>query len=226
MTPRSNNYTLIYFVIQAFALNYTLLYNEFGDYMLSIKDNTENIYIIKKSKFICLLYKVNNIDEINNILNNVKLKYKDATHICYAYICEEKIKCNDDGEPSGTAGLPIYNVLTNNNLDHVLCIVIRYFGGIKLGAGGLVRAYSTSVVEALNKTEIAELKHGINLKIEFNYDLTKQIDYLLKNCIILNKEYKSNVIYNINITLDNYNNIENELKNLCINLTIIKSILI
>ena len=112
--------------------------------MKSIKFNIENEFIIKKSKFITKLYFVTSEIEIKNILDENKTEYKDATHICYAYILNNVERFNDDSEPSGTAGMPILNVLKNNNLNNVLCIVIRYFGGIKLGAGGLIRAYCSS----------------------------------------------------------------------------------
>lgn len=163
--------------------------------MKSIKSNIENTLIIKKSKFITKLYKVSNLDEMDNILNILKSEYKDSTHICYAYILNNKEKCFDDGEPSGTAGLPILNILKKNNLTNVLVVVIRYFGGIKLGAGGLVRAYSNSVLETLKLTEIIELTEGYLIELEFNYDQVKLIDYILNNKVIINKEYKDNIIY-------------------------------
>ena len=119
--------------------------------MYSIKNNIENTYIIKKSKFLTKLYKVNSIKEIDDILNNLKSEYSDSTHICYAYIINSKEKCFDDGEPSGTAGMPILNILKKNNISNILAVVIRYFGGIKLGAGGLTRAYSNSVSDTSKK---------------------------------------------------------------------------
>ena len=114
--------------------------------MYSIKETTKNTIEIKKSKFITILYRINNVEEVNTILYKVSSKYSDATHVCYAYILNNIEKCSDNGEPSGTAGLPILNVLKKKNLTNILAIVIRYFGGIKLGAGGLVRAYSNSIV--------------------------------------------------------------------------------
>ena len=107
--------------------------------MNSVKNN-EHTIIIKNSRFICYIYKVDNIDEINKTLSETRVKYYDATHCCYAYILDNIKKESDDGEPSGTAGIPMLQVLEKNNLNHVLCIVVRYFGKIKLGAGGLVRA--------------------------------------------------------------------------------------
>ena len=149
--------------------------------MKTVKENIENEIIINKSRFITLLIKINNLDEIEKNLKEIKKKYKDATHYCYAYIIGNKEKCSDNGEPSGTAGMPILNVLKQNDLTNILCVVIRYFGGIKLGAGGLIRAYSTSASEALNKTNIVNLIKGYKIVIEFNYDNIKQINYLLKD---------------------------------------------
>ena len=167
--------------------------------MYSIKEKTKSLLEINKSKFYGILIPINNIDEIDNILNEIKVEYKDATHYCYAYIFNQTKRFNDDGEPSGTAGMPILNVLENNNLDHIMAIVVRYFGGIKLGAGGLVRAYTNSICETLNSTNIINLIDGKKILIEFTYDNIKQIDYLLKNYNIVSKEYKSNITYIVEI---------------------------
>ena len=104
----------------------------------------ESLYEIKKSKFYAFRYEVDNIEEINNILQELKKEHKKARHIVYAYKIDGLEKKYDDGEPSGTAGLPLYNIINKKDLNHVLIVVVRYFGGIKLGAGGLLRAYNTS----------------------------------------------------------------------------------
>lgn len=106
---------------------------------------------VKKSKFIGLMYEVNTIDEVNEILNNLKKEHKKARHLPYAYKIGNLIKKTDDKEPSNTAGTPIYNIIDKKNLDNILIVVIRYFGGIKLGAGGLFRAYSVAASEVTNK---------------------------------------------------------------------------
>ena len=167
--------------------------------MKTIKNNINNEIIIKNSKFICYLYKINNINEINTFLNNIKEEHKDANHHCYAYILNNLKKSSDDGEPGGTAGIPILKVLENNDLNNILAIVIRYFGGIKLGAGGLVRAYTKSVTNTISNDNIISLIKGYNLNIEFNYNQIKEIDYLLKNISINNKIFDNIVKYNINI---------------------------
>ena len=167
--------------------------------MKTIKNNTNNEIIIKNSKFICYLYKINNLNEINTLLNNIKEEHKDANHHCYAYILNNIKKSSDDGEPGGTAGIPILKVLENNDLNNILAIVVRYFGGIKLGAGGLVRAYTKSVTNTLSNDNIISLIKGYNLNIEFNYNQIKEIDYLLKDISINNKTFDNIVKYNINI---------------------------
>lgn len=181
--------------------------------MKSIQKEITNEIIINKSKFITILTNINDIDEVKEKLEEIKKTYKDATHYCYAYIINYHEKCSDNGEPSGTAGMPILNVLKQNNLTNILCVVIRYFGGIKLGAGGLIRAYSTSTSEALNKATIINLENGYNITIEFSYNNLKQIDYLLKD-IDIKKNYQTNIIYNFNITETNFNQIKNELDKL------------
>ena len=106
-------------------------------------------YEIKKSKFIGLYFKVNNKNEIDNILNCIYKEHKKARHFPYAYKIDTLIKKTDDKEPSGTAGTPIYNVIERNNLNNCLIIIVRYFGGIKLGSGGLLRAYSKTANELI-----------------------------------------------------------------------------
>lgn len=169
--------------------------------MYSIKENTNNEIIIKNSKFICYLYKIKDINEIENYLTNIKNIEKDATHYCYAYILNDLKKSSDDGEPSGTAGFPILKVLENNNLNNILAIVVRYFGGIKLGAGGLVRAYTKSTTNTISNDNIVNLIPGYNITIEFNYNQIKEIDYLLKDITINKKEFNNTIIYNIDIPI-------------------------
>ena len=170
--------------------------------MYTINKDTINEIIIKNSRFICVLYKVNSIEEINNYLDNIRNIYKDATHYCSAYICDNYKKSSDDGEPGGTAGIPMLQVLEKNNLNYILCIVIRYFGGIKLGASGLVRAYTKSVTEALKVSELVQLISGYDINIEFSYDKLKQIDYLLKEEKIISKSFEDLVVYNVHIHKD------------------------
>ena len=157
----------------------------------------ENIYemIIKNSKFISYIYKVNSLNDIEIIINDIKNKYKDATHICYAYKIDNLIKTNDDNEPTGTAGLPILDVINKNNLNYTIIIVVRYFGGIKLGAGGLLRAYSKGASNVVKLCNLKKLIKGFDITITFGYDNLKNIDYLLKEENIYDKKYHDKIKY-------------------------------
>lgn len=194
--------------------------------MKSINKNVVNEIIINKSRFITKLIKINNEDEVKIKLDYIKKEYKDATHYCYAYITGNTKRFNDDGEPGGTAGMPILNVLENNNLTNILCVVIRYFGGIKLGAGGLVRAYTKAVTEALNNTKIINLTDGFSVELEFDYNKIKIIDNILKDIKINYKEYDENIIYEFLIGKDKFNEIKKELENNSIKLNIEKELLV
>ena len=152
-------------------------------------------YTIQKSKFICLLFPILSIEEITNIQKQTKKQYPNATHYCYAYIINSTKKCSDDGEPTGTAGFPILNILEKKQLDFILCIIVRYFGGIKLGTGGLTRAYSTVTKLTIEKTNLIEYEKGKEYKIIFSYTHQSKIDYLLKNSDIITKEYQENICY-------------------------------
>lgn len=178
--------------------------------MLSIENNTQNEIIINKSRFITYLYKIDKVDEIDFYLDQIKERFKDATHYCYAYILDGNMKCSDDGEPSKTAGAPILHVLETNKLNHILCIVVRYFGGIKLGAGGLVRAYTKSVTECLKLTNIASLQKGYTIKITFEHTNIKQVDYVLRDYNLI-KRYDSSITYQFMVAEIDFESIKNNL---------------
>jgi len=175
--------------------------------MKTVIDNINEI-IINKSRFICLVYNVTNVSDVNLKIEEAKQKYANANHYCYAYIIGGMEKMSDDGEPSGTAGAPILNVLQKEGVQNVLCIVVRYFGGIKLGAGGLVRAYSKACKEGLITTN---LEKGYLIEIKFEYNKIKDIDYLIGESVITDKNFDMIPIYKIKITIDKYNEIINKL---------------
>ena len=177
--------------------------------MKIIKNDNENLIVINKSKFIGIVKKVFNQDEVDNILNETRNKYPDATHICYGYIIPNKEKYDDNGEPLGTAGIPILDILKKNNLCYTLAIVVRYFGGIKLGSNGLVRAYSNTI-SSLIKDNIKEIETGYLIKIEEDYNKNDLIDYLLKESIIIKKDYQDKIVIEVLVnkkTLDNLSNV-------------------
>lgn len=126
--------------------------------MFTIVKDFRHEIVIEKSRFICTLKKVQNETEAQEFIKNTKKEFWDATHNCSAYVVDELAqRSSDDGEPSGTAGIPMLEVLRKNHLVQTAAVVTRYFGGIKLGAGGLVRAYTNSVAEAVRASGIAEI---------------------------------------------------------------------
>lgn len=177
--------------------------------MYQIKENITNEIIIKNSRFITVLIKFSDESLLNNYLEEIKIKYPKATHYCYSYITSTHQKSSDDGEPGGTAGIPMLSVLEKEKLINVLAITIRYFGGIKLGAGGLVRAYSKSIREAILAATLEELVMGYKVVLTTSYNNQKELDYLLRDCNIINKEYLEDVTYTFNISKDNIDLIKN-----------------
>ena len=143
--------------------------------MLSILETVIQEYIVKKSRFIAIIVPVNTKEEIENTLTFYKEVYLGANHYCYAYILDEKEKASDDGEPSKTAGVPILNVLKKQQLNHVLMIVIRYFGGIKLGTGGLTRAYTKATTDCLKFAQIKKCIPGYEVLILLNLNVGREV---------------------------------------------------
>lgn len=152
--------------------------------------------IIKKSKFIAKVYYINSKEQAEEIIAKNKEEYKDARHVVYAYTLKSSGKFTDDKEPQGTAGKPIYSLLEKEQVINVLIIVIRYFGGILLGAGPLTRAYSTVAKEALSKCKKQKYLEYDKLSIECEYKEEEQIVRNLKqdNCIIQNIIHTDKVV--------------------------------
>ena len=150
---------------------------------------------IKKSKFIALIVPIYHVDDVKKKLEQVKKDYPGATHYCYAYILLHEKRCSDDGEPSKTAGQPILNVLEKQQLSYVLAIVIRYFGGIKLGAGGLVRAYTNAVIQVLEKAHIYPMGLKKHIKVTFSYEFEQQFLKQYSSFEIIQKTYLDIVTY-------------------------------
>ena len=171
----------------------------------------------KKSRFIANLFYVESVEEAENCLKQIKKKYYDARHNCYAYVVKEENiikKSSDDGEPSGTAGSPILNVIERNNLCNVIIIVTRYFGGILLGTGGLVRAYTEAATNAVNQAKIVEQEKGLEVEFEVSYADIEKFKYYcnLKNIKIVNITYTENVKIVIDLTEEEKNEILEEYK--------------
>ena len=165
----------------------------------TISNDSEAEIIEKKSKFIANIFYVETREEAEEKIKEIKKKYFDARHNCFAYsiFTKDRIieRFSDDGEPSWTAGAPMLNILSSQNLRNVVVIVTRYFGGILLGTGGLVRAYTGAVQEALKNVEIIEKYLGLEVKIEVNYPNLEKLKYYLKQneIKILSSEYLENI---------------------------------
>ena len=161
----------------------------------SIESESIAEIIEKKSKFIATLYEANSKEEAERILQDTRKKYYDAKHNCYAYIIQKIEKCSDDGEPLGTAGAPLLSLLKSANLTNIIIIVTRYFGGILLGTGGLVRAYTEVAQKAIGNAKIVLKDYGVQYEIEISYNNLKELQYICKKLKIkiVNIEYKENV---------------------------------
>lgn len=156
------------------------------DTFLSISENTvfEGIYKEKGSRFLAFAYYVSNEDEIKTHLEILRKDYYDARHFCYAYILgkeKAQFRANDDGEPNGTAGLTILNQIKSKNLTNILVVVVRYFGGTKLGASGLVSAYKIATQEALNNARIIEKIVEQQISIQFEYLQMNEVMKVIKD---------------------------------------------
>ncbi len=184
----------------------------------SIKNDVITEIEIDKSRFICTLSPIKSNEHALEILNSLRKQYSDANHNCYAFVINNGSvqRCSDDGEPAKTAGYPILQALLKNDLDNVLCVVTRYFGGIKLGAGGLVRAYSASAMESINNSEIVEYFDSILFDITFDFTYINSLDNILNknNVEIISKEYLDKVTYTINVEENSIEDIKKSLTNL------------
>jgi len=152
--------------------------------------------VIEKSKFIAAALHVDTVEQAVEFVNAKKKKYFDATHNCYAYIVGDKVKFSDDGEPQGTAGMPILDCIKNNNLDFVCVVVTRYFGGIKLGAGGLVRAYSGSCADALHACQVVTMLPCERIQVVVDYSILKVLRKALLGIAL-----ETDVVYSDVVTL-------------------------
>lgn len=162
----------------------------------------EGEIVEKKSRFIATVRPVKTEEEAMAFVEEMRKKYWDARHNCYAYVCgnnNRQMKCSDDGEPSQTAGRPMLDVLLGENLHDVCVVVTRYFGGTLLGTGGLVRAYSQAVKEGLGASRIIELHRGRKVTVETEYTLVGKIQYLAgrMGIDILDTQYTDKVVFSL-----------------------------
>lgn len=177
------------------------------------EEKLEEEIVEKKSKFIATLCYIKNEEQANNLIKDIKKQYHDARHNCFAYrvMTESGVveRFSDDGEPSGTAGGPMLNILGKNNLCNVLVVVTRYFGGILLGTGGLVRAYSDATIKVINSATIARETIGVEAEIEIEYAQLEGFKYYCNknNIRIVNVVYEDNIKCYVEVTKEELENI-------------------
>ncbi|MBK6263824.1 YigZ family protein [Marivirga sp. S37H4] len=152
------------------------------DYFFTVSGSGESLYKEKGSKFIGLTFRVKDEEEVKEVLEEVKKKYYDARHHCYGYILDEdKYRANDDGEPNHSAGDPILGQIRSKKLQQVLVVVVRYFGGTKLGVSGLINAYKTAAFEALENTKLLKVVIEKHYSLHYGYELTNEVMKLLSD---------------------------------------------
>ncbi len=187
----------------------------YEDFILLVK-GAEAELVEKNSRFIATVRPVKNEEEAIAFIEEMKKKYYDARHNCSAFIIGRKaqlIRSNDDGEPSGTAGRPMLEVLIGSGIRNVAAVVTRYFGGTLLGTGGLVRAYSGALKEALQKCETACQHFGVRLKIRTDYNAVGKIQYILanKNIEIEDSAYMADVEMTVIVPIEEYDRLCKEI---------------
>lgn len=192
--------------------------NEKENY-LTIKENGDHELIIKKSRFIATVIRTLTVKEAESAINAISQKYHDATHNTFAYtigLNDEHVKASDNGEPSGTAGVPELKALQLMNLKNVTVVVTRYFGGIKLGAGGLIRAYSNSVTKAVEAIGVVKRVQQQGMKFQVEYKKFDEIQHYLnqRKIFIDNIDYGAKVTISIFIDKDKLKQLENDLINI------------
>ncbi|MDD4642736.1 MAG: YigZ family protein [Erysipelotrichaceae bacterium] len=180
---------------------------------MRIRSEIVNEIQIKHSRFITYLQRVNDEEEAKEYIRSIKKLHPKANHHCYAFIITNDLqRSNDDNEPANTAGSPMLRVLKANDMEYICAVVVRYFGGILLGTGGLVKAYSNSVSIALNKAELLEQQTLHQYRLTFAYNYIDKIEYSLKDRIITDKTFDNEVIYRV-LSKDNLHKQLNEITN-------------
>ena len=175
-----------------------------SDTYLTIQDKSEGIYTEKRSKFLAFAHPVETIEEIKDLLSEYKKKYYDARHVCYAYMLGPErtdFRANDDGEPSSTAGKPILGQINSRELTNILVVVVRYFGGVKLGTSGLIVAYREATAEALSAATVIEKTIEETITFTFPYVMMNSVMRVVKelNPRIVEQKYDETCIITLAI---------------------------
>lgn len=170
----------------------------------TIKSLSEGQYSEKRSKFLAFALPVENVDEVRELVAQYQKKYYDARHACYAYMIgadRQTFRANDNGEPSSTAGKPILGQINSNELTNILIIVVRYFGGIKLGTSGLIQAYKAAAAEAISNAEIVTKTVDENLSVVYEFPMMNSVMKVIKdlNPKIISQGYETDCIMTLQI---------------------------
>ena len=181
---------------------------------ITIKEDSYDEFVEKKSTFITHLIRINSEEEAREFIQKMKKKHYDATHVCSCYVYgdnNEITRANDDGEPSGTAGKPMGDIINYMEVTNLVVIATRYFGGIKLGAGGLVRNYAKTAKLAITEAEIIDFIDKIDLIFEISYERLGEVEKLLKDyeAEVIDKSFLEKIIFKVRINKDFYDNLEN-----------------
>ncbi|MBP6356253.1 MAG: YigZ family protein [Paludibacter sp.] len=190
-----------------------------SDTFRTIASSSEGSYKEKGSKFLSFAFPVKNVDEINQILAQYRKQYYDARHICYAYMlgnAKNEWRANDDGEPSGTAGRPILGQINSFELTNVLVIVVRYFGGILLGTGGLITAYKEASMDALEQANIVEQTIDEVFTVGFDYLLMNEVMRVIKeiNPLVLDQSFDNMCSMKLSIRQSDAEKLKSKLGNI------------
>ncbi len=186
------------------------------DFYLSATGETTHEIVIQRSRFICTLKRIDGFDDALSFVKSVKKKYSDATHNCYAFISNAagtEQRFSDDGEPQGTAGQPMLEVLKKKGISMTAAVVTRYFGGVKLGAGGLVSAYTRAVAETVENAKIVKNVVGVSLEIKCGYEMYNALLQALKDKVFatLSTDFADNVKMTIAVPKEDADNIEKDI---------------
>lgn len=198
-------------------MNVSMSENSPTDSYKSISKSSIGFYKELGSKFLSFAFPVSSEEEIKNILSELRRSYFDARHHCYAYrlgINGELWRANDDGEPSFSAGRPILGQLLSNKISDVLVVVVRYFGGIKLGLSGLIQAYKSATIDAINNTEIIEKVACADISFSFDYLLMNPVMKIIKefSANILYQQFDNRCVVKVNIRQSNFSRFSKAIK--------------
>lgn len=174
------------------------------DIFKTVKETSKGLFTEKKSKFISYAIPVQTVEDVKVEVEKYRKEYYDARHVCWAYMLgfdRAEFRSNDDGEPSGTAGKPILGQINSNELTDILIVVIRYFGGVKLGTSGLIVAYKEAAIEAIENADIIEKTVDLDVSFQFEYPFMNDVMKIVKDLepTILNQQYDTDCVMSLRI---------------------------